>query len=94
MTLAHWTDTERERLFAEADRRNRLAMIEEAAKVERINAMLDRSVWRENPSRDGRGLGIAVLVCVALFLSITANRAYHKAQADLRMYGIRATHDR
>ena len=33
MTLAHWTDTERERLFAEADRRNRLAMIEEAAKV-------------------------------------------------------------
>lgn len=35
------------RLFREADRQERLAMLEEAARIERINAILDRSLRRE-----------------------------------------------
>lgn len=67
--MSDWIDTERARLFDEADRRNRLAMAEEAARIERINAMLERSVWHEDKKPDD--WTVPYHRFFALFLAIT-----------------------
>lgn len=77
------------RLFREADRQERLAMMEEAAEIARINAILERSIWRKREDEYRRSLGILNACFVAsalLILGYCALQFPAKHRADLAMY--------
>ena len=77
------------RLMDRTKLEERRRMREEAAEIERINAILERSIWRKREDEYRRSLGILNACFVAgalLILGYCALQFPAKHRADLAMY--------
>ena len=87
----NWIDVERSmpRLIDREKAEERRKMREEAAEIARINAILERSIWRKREGEYRRRLGILNACFVAsalLILGYCALQFPAKHRADLAMY--------